>query len=1001
MVSRLLKATKLPADVKNAITKMSRCGKIVGDEIHFAVNYRHGNDGRQYASAPSLQRLRSSIRRALAGDKYIDLDIENAFPTILLQEMEGQGLSVPRLRQYVENRPAMIADMMSETGFTNIEFKTVCIAILHFGSAKNAMRAEIMRARIQSENPLMSNKEVKLKMKMEKPDKSLEIKVPASLRQLEEEIRVSAKALWKMTAFADLRKIVESDPKPRPNPFGTFISMICRRRENSILMAAVSFLEQNGFVVACLIYDGMLVEIRIMTAKLFEDLSDHCFKESAMRVKFIAKPFVMTADDEAVIAALEAPEKEDAEEEAEVLPSLLLDDDAEEEAEEEKDAEVDAEEEKDAEEEAEEENDASQARADFTSIMEKCRDVEVIISNVRNSVEQGKHYKQRIAAAMRDAGVPEQQRLLSENVVETLNIHFAVVTHMAKPVVFEEYRNATEHFFCLRDTNNLMIAFQRYSTKAFGAGDTSVDIMRFWLKHPNCRSFDRVVFRPQDDHDVKYDYNLWRGFEISYEDSIEGDIEPWISHIRDEWCKGDTVLPEYLFSWFAHLFQRPGVNMMSVPVLTGGQGAGKGCIITWFIAKILGSQTYHYCTDIQNIVSGFSTANMKTNLLTFMDEAVYAGDKRIQSQMKSLITENKRRFEEKHVNAIAIDNFSNFIMATNQDTAVRMEGDNRRYIPIEVSNKWAGPDTPEKKAYFDKLHAVDVRAVAHFLYTRDISNFNPLELPQSKTGREQKVMHFLCYQAFIEDFLRVGYSTLHKSEVMIGALGEDDAKYEALVAKMQIDWTIAKPVFYDMYNDFCRNAGQRFKYTLPETVFFKHVHAMCPSVKTGGRVQIMSMRHRTIVFPCIKTARKEFERIVVKEKTWEWDDNEECLPQPPQPIETIPVDEDDAEMKAAVERSKEREVSARNAEKLARRKRLQDEMLPPKATDTLDAAWARETERPLKKARTIEIPRAYRSVEGTLQIAEESSMNYKAVRALLAASGERDTSADGPFPDFY
>jgi hypothetical protein len=137
--------------------------------------------------------------------------------------------------------------------------------------------------------------------------------------------------------------------------------------------------------------------------------------------------------------------------------------------------------------------------------------------------------------------------------------------------------------------------------------------------------------------------------------------------------------------------------------------------------------------------------------------------------------------------------------------------------------------------------------------------------------------------------------------------------------------------------------------------------------------------------------------------------DEACLPEPSQPpMETIPVVEVDiAEtMKAKVERRKERDVSARDAEKLARRKRLQDEMLPPKATDTLDAAWAREAERPLKKARTTETPtlvtpRAYRSVEGTLQIAQESSANYQAVRALLAASGERDTSAYGPFPNFY
>jgi hypothetical protein len=106
-------------------------------------------------------------------------------------------------------------------------------------------------------------------------------------------------------------------------------------------------------------------------------------------------------------------------------------------------------------------------------------------------------------------------------------------------------------------------------------------------------------------------------------------------------------------------------------------------------------------------------------------------------------------------------------------------------------------------------------------------------------------------------------------------------------------------------------------------------------------------------------------------------------------------------MQAKVEARRERDADVRNAEILARRKRLRDQKIPPKATDTLEAAWTRETERPLKKARTLVIPRADRSVEGSLEIAHESSVNYKAVRALLAASGGRDTSAEGPFPDFY
>ena len=114
----------ISAEDKRAIAKIGRYSGRVGEERHFQVVYRQIDGGsRRYASMPSLQGMRGALRRALASEIYDDLDIVNAFPTILLQECENQGLSMPRLRDYVDNRSEMMANMIAETGYAGISFK--------------------------------------------------------------------------------------------------------------------------------------------------------------------------------------------------------------------------------------------------------------------------------------------------------------------------------------------------------------------------------------------------------------------------------------------------------------------------------------------------------------------------------------------------------------------------------------------------------------------------------------------------------------------------------------------------------------------------------------------------------------------------------------------------------------------------------------------------------------------------------------------------------------
>ena len=213
---------------------------------------------------------------------------------------------------------------------------------------------------------------------------------------------------------------------------------------------------------------------------------------------------------------------------------------------------------------------------------------------------------------------------------------------------------------------------------------------------------------------------------------------PWIDHIVKIWARNDPVKARYALNWFASVYQMPWKKLVGTMVLNGGQGAGKGIIIDLF-KRLLGDAYFMHVLDVQGtLLNTFQPEAVTTNLLTFLDEAFFGPDKRTASRLKGMLSEAKRLVNRKYVNAITLDNFSNFIVASNYFSAVRMENDDRRWVIIVLDNMFAGPQTAESKAYFDKILAVPLGDLARYLGSRDIRGFNSRNIPATKQGTNQK-----------------------------------------------------------------------------------------------------------------------------------------------------------------------------------------------------------------------------------------------------------------------
>jgi hypothetical protein len=476
-------------------------------------------------------------------------------------------------------------------------------------------------------------------------------------------------------------------------------------------------------------------------------------------------------------------------------------------------------------------------------------------------------------------------------VVRYMNQYFCLVNKTSgAPMVLEEFTRPEMKFrqsfdqhatvdvshFILKSQKDLQAAYRKYTQK-LGAekGVRAKNIIARWLDHPDCRTHDKVGFDPKSvgNGANDFDFNMFRGLaipsppqasedeEISVEhkDHWRAQAKIVTDHILTIWSKGDQNVLQYYLDWMAHLVQRPGVKMNVALVLKGGQGSGKG-IIVQMLGEILGLMHFMSTTNVDEVTGQFQTEKMMTNLLMFLDECTFAGDKKQASQLKGLITEAWRKWEAKYVNAVQLPNVSNYIVASNYDQIVLVENDNRRYFMNEVSNKYAGRQTDESAAYFNKLASVDPRHFARFLYERDISNFNPKAWPSTDYHRFQKVLNLPAVDstlAWVHDLLR-------------DAGGSNEFGQQTLRLHAREETALSKDAVFCSYKDYCRNtsgSGVSARF-LDSNSFFKKLYDVFPDLK-DTRPGRLGQQVRCITFPDLADCRALF-LVKMNEEKWDW-----------------------------------------------------------------------------------------------------------------------------------
>lgn len=273
--------------------------------------------------------------------------------------------------------------------------------------------------------------------------------------------------------------------------------------------------------------------------------------------------------------------------------------------------------------------------------------------------------------------------------------------------------------------------------KTLGSNNSGQPITKplghWWLGHSQRRQYDTLVFAPG--RETPGSYNLWRGFAC---EARPGDCSLFLEHLKVNICRGDQALYDYLIGWMARSVQNPDSPGYSAVVMRGGQGTGKS-----FVAKTLGSlfgRHYMQVTDPKHLVGSFN-AHLRDCVVLFGDEAFYAGDKKHESILKMLITEELITIEAKGVDAEASANCVHLLMASNDQWVVPAGFDDRRFFVLDV-----GDEQKNDHTYFaaiqNQLDHGGREALLHLLMTYDLKNFNVRNVPRTAALQQQKVFSF-------------------------------------------------------------------------------------------------------------------------------------------------------------------------------------------------------------------------------------------------------------------
>lgn len=360
----------------------------------------------------------------------------------------------------------------------------------------------------------------------------------------------------------------------------------------------------------------------------------------------------------------------------------------------------------------------------------------------------------------------------------------------------------------------------------------------FWLKHPLRRTFENIVFDPNRPGNYDLNYNIFKGFAML---PHRGNCSLYWKHVKEVICSDHEESYQYVRKWMACVVQKPTL-LATALVLRGLQGTGKNRFVECF-GKLFGSY-FLTVTSLEHIIGKFNS-HLKYAYLIHANEALWGGSRKEIGALKAVITDPTIIIEGKGKDALPIDNCRHLIVSSNEEWAVPIDLDDRRFFVLNISSHRKGDEL-----YFRELsEQMDQKGLSALLFdllNEDVSIFDPRKMPPNDFGFDIK-MHTA---GSVVQFL---FTTLQEGRFNLASMNVGEWK------------PFPCEKLYDNYKTWCHREGLKFEIS---SEFGKRLKKLLSVEKS--RRSVDGVREWWYMFPSLEECRKSFQSITKQtDQIWE------------------------------------------------------------------------------------------------------------------------------------
>jgi len=253
---------------------------------------------------------------------------------------------------------------------------------------------------------------------------------------------------------------------------------------------------------------------------------------------------------------------------------------------------------------------------------------------------------------------------------------------------------------------------------------------------------DKFQFNPSEDL-------IYQSIEVTYVNTYQqvditpqqGDVTVMLEFF--EYMFDNEGEREVIMDYIAYLVQHPGRKVRWMPVIKGKSGIGKSTIVHTILTPILGVNNVHNIDNNTMVGGSFNAWQLDAQLVVLHElqlGTTLKEKKQLTDSLKSFITDEYFMAHRKGVDPYQVENHANVLSFTNEENAIAITIDERRYCMIRSEA------VPRPEDYYGDLRTWakdNVEEMYYFFKNRDLTIFTPNTLPRTQYTDQVKEQSYL------------------------------------------------------------------------------------------------------------------------------------------------------------------------------------------------------------------------------------------------------------------